>query len=372
MKSKINEAAGLLTIISIFGIGGCGQSTTSGILSEATPTSVAANETEVSNVSVKQPETAGSQLPSNDDHNPTEAKDGMPPPPTAPLSSRARKLNQLLNEGKLSAANTLVNTYLQQFPDDGGVQAMHARLLLLDSEYVFDFAPAESRILYILEACRNAVEFDPKLKPLVADMLLRQAIVDLRKAAASRSPVVFADLQIAAQEQIAALEYPDSLSQTENPLDSIGPDLYHGMELAAVGFLAMGMKMHYGHLYIAGGLEQGAILARELDPESSKKWARPLHQLGPKFAEQNWYASAMYMESLATYLEGIVDREQRVLASLQIVASRSEQIEASPQIKARANFALDQFVAAGWLEDVKKIVQQPSPEIKRLNEALQD
>lgn len=270
----------------------------------------------------------------------------------ASLSKPARKLNQLIDDGKLNAANKLLNAYLGQMPDDGGIHAMNGKLQLARTDIVFDFVPAESQIAGILNACRTAVEFDPKLKPFVADMIWRQVVADLNQAADEKSPIVFADVQAMCQE------YSEDMKHSENPMGNF----LEAMKMANIPFLGLAFQMRIGHTMVPGSWNQALGLAHELDPSVSAKRAKQLRGLASSFSEAGNFASGVFIEQTRTYYEGQASQEERVVLFFDLLTNRFDEIEASPKLKARANIALDQVAASGWKDEIIAVVDKQSPD----------
>ena len=275
----------------------------------------------------------------------------VPEAVTASLSKPAQKLNQLIDDGKYNAADKLLDSYLGQFPEDGAIHAMRGKLQLATTDIVFDFVPAESRIGSILNACQTAVEFDPKLKTFVADMIWHQVISDLKQAANDGEPIVFADLQIYGQE--AAEEMQHTIQESGNPM----ANLAQGMQLAGIPMLGMGMQMRFGHTMVPGSWNQALSLAYDLDASVSTKWTKQLEGISSRFADCGWFASGFFLEQVRTYYEGEVTQEERVVTFFDLLTDRSEQIESSKKLKARAKFALDQLIMSGWKEEIKEVIQ---------------
>ena len=150
---------------------------------------------------------------------------------------------------------------------------MNGKLQLARTDIVFDFVPAESQIAGILNACRTAVEFDPKLKPFVADMIWRQVVADLNQAADEKSPIVFADVQAMCQE------YSEDMKHSENPMGNF----LEAMKMANIPFLGLAFQMRIGHTMVPGSWNQALGLAHELDPSVSAKRANNFGDLLPVF-----------------------------------------------------------------------------------------
>ena len=268
------------------------------------------------------------------------------------LSKPAMRINELIDDGKLNAASKLLNVYLGQRPDDGGIHAMNGKLQLANTDIVFDVIPAQSRIGVILEACRTAVEFDPKLKPFVANMIWRQVVADLNQAADEKSEIILTDVQVSYQEYVEDMQ--------QNPTGNF----LEGMEMANVPFLFMRCRMKYGHTMFPGSWNRALSLAHELDSSSSAKWAKQLEGLGSRFAEAGNFASGIFVEQVRTYYEGQASQEERVVLFLNLMTNRFSEIETSPKLKARANFVLDQVAASGWKEEILAVIGKQTSDSK--------
>jgi hypothetical protein len=290
----------------------------------------------------------------------------LPAQPRASLSAPARRLKQLIDEGKWSAATTLVSTYLQQYPDDGGVHAMHGRILLYHEDTLHDFIPADSQTERVLQAFRNAVEFDSGLNAMVADILLRHAHTLLSDAVAKSTPATFIDLYLLAEQDFQANQ-----RQLENSGDygDLGK-LAETMQLTGIVTIGNFIAAERGNLYYAGGWDLGIVLARQCDPRQAELWAPHFAKLGPQFAAANLYGSAMYMRSAATWLAGITDKKARTLECLTALVGETEKISQDQSLRRRADIALGQFIKAGWETEVKQLVDERNPEVMQVFRAI--
>ena len=277
------------------------------------------------------------------------------------LSRAAKKVEKLLSEGKFRAAEKLLDAYVPQFPADGGLYAMEAQLLLLETDIINDYTAPESRMHLITEACRTAVEFDPRLKPLVAEMLWRQVITDLRSAAVEQTPIIFADMEIVCVEY--ATEFEDGNQSLETTAEMIN--------LMAIPGLALGIRMQLGHCMHAGGWRKALTEAYVIDPETSTQWSKQLRGLSAKFADAGLFASGMYVEVVRTYYDG-TNQDQRPALTLNVLVDQIEQIKSSDRMKKRANAALDELMKYIWKEEFVALAKrQPADsKIRQLLEVL--
>ncbi len=290
----------------------------------------------------------------------------LPAQPRASLSGPARRLKQLIDEGKWSAATTLVSTYLQQYPDDGGVHAMHGRILLYNVDTLHDYIPADSQIEQVLQAFRNAVEFDSGLNAMVADILLRHAHTLLSDAVAEATPATFIDLYLLAEQDFQANQ-----KQLENSEDygNLGR-LAETMQLSGIMAIGNFIAAERGNLYFAGGWDHGIMLARQCDPQQAELWAPHIAKLGPQFAAVNLYGSAMYMRSAATWLAGITEKKARTLECLTALVGETEKFSRDQSLRKRADIALGQFIKAGWEAEVRGLVEEGNPEVIQVMRAI--
>ena len=290
------------------------------------------------------------------------ANDTPSPSSKAHLSPSAKKVEKLLSDGKPRAAEKLLDAYVPQYPDDGGLYAMKAQLLLLETDIINDYTAAESRMHLIVDACHTAVEFDPRLKPLVAEMLWRQVITDLENAADEQTPIVFADYRI------ACLDYKSEIQNENHSLETTA----QLMDLAAIQVLTVGLQMKLGHCMHAGGWRGALNLANELDPETSTEWSKQLRGLSSEFADAELYASGIFVEIIRTYYE-CTNQDERPALTLKVLVDQLDKIKSSVRLKKRANAAFDELVAFVFWEDeiVALIKQQPDDsKIRQLFQVL--
>lgn len=301
------------------------------------------------------------------DQNESPGKSSLlPVAPKVALSAPASRLKKLIDEGKWNAASTLLEAYLQQYPDDGGVHAMHGRILLNNEDTLTDYIPADSQTDAVLQAFKNAVEFDSSTKPLVADILLRHAHTLLTDAAANGTPATFIDLYMLAQQEFDA--GTEQMEQTEEAGNIA--KLAESVQLMGLVTVGNFIAAERGNLYYAGGWDHGIMLANEYDPQRCQAWASHLANLGPKFAEQGLFGSAMYMRSASTWLAGVKDKQTRALESLSVLADQSEKIAADEGLRRRADVAISHFMKAGWEAETKSLVQEKNPVVMQVIKAV--
>ena len=229
--------------------------------------------------------------------------DGLPTVPAVSFSAPARRVAGLLDEGKITAADTLLKTYLGQYPDDGGLHAQHARFLLATTELtsLLTILGDTFNRSGIADACRNAVEFDASMKPYVADILLRQAVQDIRSDQRNGWPVVLADAE----------RFSPGARGT----------------------------------FVVGGWDDCAELAATIDATTSRQWAPAFAGLREPFVKSGYYASALYMQCFACFLEhGDTANEQKLRACAKLMRSVLADVKANPDRGQRAAFAFEAFL----------------------------
>ena len=281
------------------------------------------------------------------------ANDTPSPSSKAHLSPSAKKVEKLLSDGKPRAAEKLLDAYVPQFPDDGGLYAMKAQLLLLESDIINDYTAPQSRMHLIKDACRTAVEFDPRLKPFVAEMLWRQVITDLENAADVQNPIVFADLKIVSLNYASEIQNGNHSPETTAQM----------MDLAAVPMMAVGIQMKLGHCMHPGGWQAALNLAHELDPETSTEWSKQLRGLSSEFADAELYASGMFVEIIRTYYE-CINQDERPALTLKVLVDRLDKIKSSIRLKKRASAAFDELVAFAWEDEIVALVKRQPADSK--------
>jgi len=222
-------------------------------------------------------ETSTNNSASSDTSSSTSTPEAQKPaaPVSAPwsvsLSSEAKEVASLLDKESYNAADTLLNKYIQNKPNDAGLYCQYVRFLI--SAYDFSQDPFISnpirtddkyRVFAVAQqAAKLAVEFDPDVKSYLAEIILKEI-------------------------------YDEVYDHAQNKQGFLSPNTGSNDRIDL------------------------AWAAIEYDPKVAKKWAPKYESLVPVFINKGMPGSALWVANLASDLgteaQGDMDFEKATQA----------------------------------------------------------
>jgi hypothetical protein len=194
------------------------------------------------------------------------------------LSDEAGEVAELMDNDRYVAAEELFKTYLPNRPKDATLYCQYVRFLiegfsLVDDPFILSPVAAEDRYRVsrlINRTITLASEFDPKIKPYLADLILKSL-------------------------------YKQALSQASKGEGYIASA---AMILISDNFMIAGLNGHNKILF--------AWTAIELDAATGKKWADRYRELVRSFANTGKSTSAMWTANLSGDLSNGADETSNV------------------------------------------------------------
>lgn len=232
------------------------------------------------------------------------------------LPPRARKIHELLRQGKVDGAWALVQNYERDAPEEAAVYALKAEAWLVSSDlsslitwYVDPDIYGKRSLDYIQENVRIAADLEPSLKPFLADSIFEAVTRDLAARAGNGESILLSDIAALSPRVEGSVVIGASYEQAlglASPSGDAG--LAEGMmnlteSFAAAGILML-MQTQYENYFVSGIWVELTRMARELDPTAPSRWSRQFDAAADAFARIGALGSGVFVVNQSRWLEG--------------------------------------------------------------------
>jgi hypothetical protein len=216
------------------------------------------------------------------------------------LSERAQRVSDLIDEGKLEAAQAVLDPWLTTYASDAGLRLQELRLRLRTWDFV-SYSEQYDNVSPLMRMARTVAQLDESLASTVADEIFRQLQLDMSACVRNGTTIMALHEWIYFGRLDVSPKFPNEMNTLIGPRDaadlgaSAESQPLESLALVALPLGAMTLRMQHGTSCVSGGWARLVDVACEVDPRSHERWRDAMRGLPDAFAGQGMYNSALFV-----------------------------------------------------------------------------